>query len=56
MRLPTRYILLIMNRGDVSKSIEFKKLQLEIKKREWDVNLVDFGTAQDSEVNFINFN
>jgi len=39
-----------LNLVDVAKSIEFKKLQLEIKKRDWDVNLVDFGTAsQDPE-------
>eukprot|EP00088_Acartia_fossae_P006006 TRINITY_DN12736_c0_g1_i3.p1 TRINITY_DN12736_c0_g1~~TRINITY_DN12736_c0_g1_i3.p1 ORF type:complete len:683 (+),score=146.77 TRINITY_DN12736_c0_g1_i3:113-2161(+) len=32
-----------LNIGDVSKSVEFKKLQSEVKKKEWDVNLIDFG-------------
>ena len=37
----------------MSKSVEFKKLQSEVKKKEWDVNLIDFGGGggADPEVN-----
>ena len=35
---------------DAPKSQEFKKLQSEIKKMNWDIDLVDFGEGVDSEV------
>jgi len=32
-----------LNSTDTEKSTEFKKLQLEIKKRDWNITLLDFG-------------
>jgi len=34
-----------LNVGDVVKSVEFKKLPFEIKKRDWDLSLIDFGSG-----------
>ena len=44
-----------LNLSDVSKSPELKKIQSEIKKKNWDLNLVDFGQgeATDAEVSTI---
>jgi len=38
-----------LNSTDAPKSQEFKKLQTEIKKMNWDIDLVDFGEGVDSE-------
>ena len=35
-----------MYSSDAAKSADLKKLQFEMKKKEWDLNLVDFGEGE----------
>jgi len=41
-----------LNLSDAAKSADLKKLQFEMKKKEWDLNLVDFGEGEAEERDF----